>query len=480
MAEESGRKASGPRMDDFVRRVVPDPNNPPNALLLSGYLGESSEEGHTRLYFDTSLSTYVEIPNDAILHTEPIPESSSSLGGSYIWINRDAEVVHGQVGTQRPRSRFFQGPIMQDFGSGQGAQGVGPMQPGMGQAQAFTQLTQCQPQPLTQIVQCQPSVLTLCPSQTVICQSLSCPSQTVICQSLDCPSQTFFCQSQICPSQAVICQSLDCPSQAFFCQSQVCPSRTFICDSQICPSRVGCPSDFCGPIGRFGGDPRMQQGMAQAQGFGPMRQGPEPARAIDQSILPCPSQNFSCPSQITLCIPSQNTFCVPSQNTPCPPSQNTICPPSVNTICPPPSDFCPPSVNTICPPSVNTVCPPPSQNFPCQSQNTVCPPPSQNFPCPSQNTICPTQNFPCPSQNVPCPTQNFPCPSQNTICPPSLNAPCPTQNLPCPSVNTFCPPSQNTFCPPSQNGPCLSQIAICNSQFGCRSEFCGGGGFTPR
>src|SRR5689334_15543080 len=40
----------------FVTALVKDPNQPPDVLLLTGYLGASSEKEHTRLYLDPSLS----------------------------------------------------------------------------------------------------------------------------------------------------------------------------------------------------------------------------------------------------------------------------------------------------------------------------------------------------------------------------------------------------------------------------------------
>ena len=42
--------------DSFISKIVKDPQQPPDALVLSGYLGASSEPGHTRLYFDLQLS----------------------------------------------------------------------------------------------------------------------------------------------------------------------------------------------------------------------------------------------------------------------------------------------------------------------------------------------------------------------------------------------------------------------------------------
>ena len=47
--------------------------NPPNTLMLTGYLGKSAAENYIRLYFDEELSDYVDIPQEAVLHTRQLP-----------------------------------------------------------------------------------------------------------------------------------------------------------------------------------------------------------------------------------------------------------------------------------------------------------------------------------------------------------------------------------------------------------------------
>ena len=101
-----------PRKANFISKLVTDPKNPPNTLLLKGYLGDSSDEGHTRLYFDAQLSNYVEIPNDAILHEEEVAPQNSPAGESFIWIKPDADVIYGQAGP-RAKGKFFEGAIAQ-------------------------------------------------------------------------------------------------------------------------------------------------------------------------------------------------------------------------------------------------------------------------------------------------------------------------------------------------------------------------------
>ena len=99
------------RKDNFISKIVKDPASPPKTILLRGYLGDSSEEGHTRLYLDAQLNNYVEIPDDAILHEEDVAKDQSPLGETYVWIKQDAQVIHGEAGPQRRKSSFFEGSI---------------------------------------------------------------------------------------------------------------------------------------------------------------------------------------------------------------------------------------------------------------------------------------------------------------------------------------------------------------------------------
>ena len=78
------------KIDQFTARAVPDPKNP-DAQLVSGFIGASSEADKTRIYFDPSLSSFVDVATSDILHTQPIPEDQSPLGGSYIWQMRPLE-----------------------------------------------------------------------------------------------------------------------------------------------------------------------------------------------------------------------------------------------------------------------------------------------------------------------------------------------------------------------------------------------------
>jgi len=113
MADETSNNA------DFIGRVVGDAKNPPETRMLTGWFGDSGEEGYRRLYTDAELSSYVDIPDDAILYTEPIRDAQPA-GAVLVWIRRDAAVKQGGSAFSRA-ARFLQGQVQQDFASGAGA-----------------------------------------------------------------------------------------------------------------------------------------------------------------------------------------------------------------------------------------------------------------------------------------------------------------------------------------------------------------------
>jgi hypothetical protein len=116
MADETSNNA------DFIGRVVGDAKNPPETRMLTGWFGDSGEEGSRRLYTDAELASYVDIPDDAILYTEPIRDAQPA-GAVLVWIKRDAAVKQGGSAFSRA-ARFLQGQVQQDFASGAGASGA--------------------------------------------------------------------------------------------------------------------------------------------------------------------------------------------------------------------------------------------------------------------------------------------------------------------------------------------------------------------
>jgi hypothetical protein len=108
--------ADKPKNADFIGRVVSDASNPPQTRMLTGWFGDSPDEGYRRLYTDPELSTYLDIPEDAILYFEPVRDSQPA-GCVMVWIKSDAAVKQGGTAASRA-ARFLQGNIQQDFASG--------------------------------------------------------------------------------------------------------------------------------------------------------------------------------------------------------------------------------------------------------------------------------------------------------------------------------------------------------------------------
>jgi len=113
MSQKDQAGGDEPAGGDFVSRLVSDPANPPRTTLLSGYVGASDEEGHTRIYFDPQLSDYVDVASDDVLHTEPSGRAGP-LSPTLVWIRRDAQVLHGQAGSTRQRAGFFEGRVWRE------------------------------------------------------------------------------------------------------------------------------------------------------------------------------------------------------------------------------------------------------------------------------------------------------------------------------------------------------------------------------
>lgn len=333
------------REDDFVSKICKDPNNPPNALMLFGYVGRSSEEDHTRLYFDPELRNYIEIKDEDILHQQPLPKEASHLGGSYFWINRDAEITHGAVGPQRTKARFFEGPI-----AAQVAGLAGEVAPHLPTLPGPICLPPTLPQaacPVTVPPGCHTVPGALCPTLSPTIAICCAQTPHLPCPTPLCPTHQPSCVLPLCPTH----QPTPCP----ICPTQVlplCPTHQPTCALPLCPTHQ--PS--CIPL--------------------------------------CPTHQPSC--VLPLC-PTHQPTCVPLCPTHQPSCVLPACPTHQPTVCLP----CPTHQPTPCP-----VCPTPlcthapiSQCGPCQTVPLHCP--TSVFACNSQ--ICPSATIPCQTVPPGCP-----------------------------------------------------------------------------
>lgn len=107
------------KQDALVEKLVVNPSNIPDVKVLVGFVGKGSE-GRWRLYLTPQLNDYLEFNAQDVLHTQPFATAQSPLGGTVVWINRNASLQHTQTAANQAQAGFVQGDIMSRFMTGPG------------------------------------------------------------------------------------------------------------------------------------------------------------------------------------------------------------------------------------------------------------------------------------------------------------------------------------------------------------------------
>ncbi len=230
-------------------------------MLLTGYLGASSEEAHERLYLSPDLTNYVEIPQAAILHRAPLPAEQDAHGGVTLWVKKDAALQYKMAPAAQALANYFAGAIQA------GAQGAAPaaqpmpatfggpvcgvtlpnvcqvvsaactvFEPGCRtrQATCFVDCTVLGPACQSHFHTCAPCQLT----QRTPCQGASCgvDCTVILCPTLHAP----------CPTQ----QHTPCPGVSCGIACTVigpgCGSHFHTCAPCATQNRTPCPAASCG------------------------------------------------------------------------------------------------------------------------------------------------------------------------------------------------------------------------------------------
>ncbi|HEX5724485.1 MAG TPA: hypothetical protein VFX98_03415 [Longimicrobiaceae bacterium] len=350
--ERSGGGGADVPRDAFVARLVQDPAQVPEQqpVVLAGYVGDSDQAGHTRVYCDAALSAYVDVPNEAILHHEPL-EGGAPRGGRVLWVSQDAEIVHGRRGAEGERGSFFAGPLVDEYAGGGGAPGAGITAAGKTVATVCTQLG-C-PRTSTCPPTYEPGCVELGGGEAPALRGGPPPTAAPGCGGVG--------PTQHCPETHM----LGCPASSTCPPATLDPGcpRTSTCPPTYqpgCggggdPSTVNCPSfgftctAFCTP-------PTYQPGCGGGGGAPMLRGGPGP---VEPGTAHCPSFGFTCTA----------VHCPPPTAAPgcggVGPTQH----------CPSAVDACP---TRLCPETAMPGCP----------SSSTCPP---THDCPSAVDACPTR-----------------------------------------------------------------------------------------
>jgi len=92
----------------LVEALASDPNQPPKpATRLFGFPGPAADSKSTRLWLDEELSSYVDIPDEAILHSQTLAEDRGTL----LWVDPAARLGYSKVESHEVQARFLAGQI---------------------------------------------------------------------------------------------------------------------------------------------------------------------------------------------------------------------------------------------------------------------------------------------------------------------------------------------------------------------------------
>jgi hypothetical protein len=165
-ASAEGGEESRLNEDPLVAALIPDPAaGPPDTTVLHGYLGKSTSDRNWRLYLDATLTSYVEVSEDDIMHHRQL----AADGGTLVWVPKSLELTVTRISSATVQAEFLSGAIS-----------AGRMRP--------TQHSNAASPPVgVQSVGC-PSILNDCLSQILPCPTDGCVSWDF------CPTVVFWCR----------------------------------------------------------------------------------------------------------------------------------------------------------------------------------------------------------------------------------------------------------------------------------------------
>jgi len=288
MAEKPAGSSRGggsrPPRDAFISKLVPDPKkpdaNPPR--VLHGYVGDSDEDGYSRIYCGPGLEAYADVRDEDILHYEASTDGCEHT----LWARADAQVKYGRRGAAKSEaSGFIDGPLVQDNCCGTaaaapaaaGAQPIGPTGwLGCTHLLGCPRTSTCPP---THTPGCDPTAATMCficppitsaarqcpPDPTAATMCFICPPITADCPVEAAGGAAARAAGGAAVTVATVCTQIGCPTHhpwhcpntaATVCTQFGCPHQTAatVCTQYGCPGPVtfspGCTLGFtCTAIG---------------------------------------------------------------------------------------------------------------------------------------------------------------------------------------------------------------------------------------
>jgi hypothetical protein len=229
--KRSGRAPTVP-YHPLVEALASDPNQPPKqATRLFGYAGPAADAKSTRLWLDLDLTSYIDVPDDAVLHSRTLPDEE----GAILWVDPTATLTHSVPQQQEVQAEFLAGSIADRnlAGAPAGAAGAGSVT--VPQA----------PWGISHIVGCRYSLLGFCRSVNVVCWS----QQRWCCDEFELDRQIGAGPVGGGPlgpavTRGFVCQSWNgrCPTgTAGWCRPQI--TQQVWCFEELATRTGGCPPE---------------------------------------------------------------------------------------------------------------------------------------------------------------------------------------------------------------------------------------------
>jgi hypothetical protein len=263
MADSDAAKGGGKvRLDDIVARVFPDPTSAQGATLLTGFVGRGDAEGRIRIYPDIGFGYWYDVAESDVLHSVPLSQEASALGGSHVWVKADADVKTGP--SAQPQQQAGAGGAAAFAAKPGGAPPTPPfsIQPTCGIAcTAAPQLCPTVSANTCVATQCPTMIGCTCPSGDCTffgnCPPPPCTVPSTLCPTVHvqtCPPNCAQAQAGVAAAAAIVPTlhaGTTCPRN--ICTETIPPTRfgttcpRHICTETIVPTRLGttCPRFIC-------------------------------------------------------------------------------------------------------------------------------------------------------------------------------------------------------------------------------------------
>jgi hypothetical protein len=98
------------KFDDFIKKVRPSAAGTDAMVYVQGYVGESPNRGSVRVYLDPSLNSFIDVPQNDIIHSVAAKDDPNGLGGSKLWIKLPPVTDNTSVGKD-----YTQGDLFNDY-----------------------------------------------------------------------------------------------------------------------------------------------------------------------------------------------------------------------------------------------------------------------------------------------------------------------------------------------------------------------------